>query len=47
MPPSPKNHVHTHKSFVQITSKCISFVSFSCHTSDLSVLIDLLESFRF
>ena len=42
MPPSPKNHVHTHKSLVQITSKCISFVSSLCHTSDLSDLIDLL-----
>ena len=42
MPPSPKKHVHTHKSLVQITSKCISFVSSLCHTSDLSDLIDLL-----
>ena len=42
MPPSPKNHVHTRKSFVKITSKCISFVSSSRHTSDLSYLIDLL-----
>ena len=42
MPPSPKNHFHTHTNFVQTSSQRISFVSSSCHTSNLSDLIDLL-----